>query len=315
MRVSLVTAVFNQADYLGAAIESVLAQDHDDLEYLVIDDGSTDDSLAVAQRYASRHPGRLRVIHQANAGQASAQNLGWSQCSGAWLGYLSSDDTLLPGCVSRQLRVLREYPQAVLSYPDFELMDAAGQGLRRVQTEDFDARRMQVELVCQPGPGALFRREVFERLSGWRRDVRQVPDFEFWLRASTLGPFVRVAEPLARYRIHDASASFQVMSAQRAEEIVRVVQGVLPQLGLSERDAAHALARARSLAARNHAQSGRLGAALRCVGQALAQRPAELLQAALWRAVLGGALRRLRYRERAAAPSLRPVETSQRISE
>lgn len=299
MRVSLVTPVYNQAETLAATIESVLAQDHTDLEYLVIDDGSSDDSLAVARRYEARHPGRLRVIHQRNAGQAAALNRGWRACSGTWIGYLSSDDTLLPSCISAQLAALAARPEAVVSYPDFELMDAQGLTLRTVQAEDFDARRLQVDLVCQPGPGALFRRELFERLGGWRAELRQTPDFEFWLRASTLGPFLRVAQPLARYRIHEASASYRVMAPERAEEIVRVVDGHSSTRSLSPRDAARARARAWSFAAKNHAQSQRLGRALACVLQAARQRPLELLQPMLWRALLGGALRRWRYRERA----------------
>lgn len=295
MRVSLVTPVYNQAEYLGAAIESVLAQDHPNLEYIVVDDGSTDDSLAVARRYEAAHPGRLRVVHQANAGQAAALNRGWAASSGAWLGYLSSDDALMPSCVGRLLAALAEAPKAVVLYPDFELMDAAGGRLREVQTEPFSLRRLQVDLVCQPGPGALFRRDVFERLGGWRADLRQVPDYEFWLRASTLGAFHRVAQCLARYRIHEQSASFRVMAPERAEEIVRVIDMHPSTLALPASDAAVARARAWVFAAKNHAQSGRLGATLVSLRHVLRLRPAEVVQGSLWRAVLGGALRRLRY--------------------
>lgn len=299
MRVSLVTPVYNQAEYLGATIESVLAQDHPDLEYLVIDDGSSDDSLALARRYEAAHPGRLRVLTQANAGQAATLNRGWSLASGALLGYLSSDDCLNPGAITRLVQALETRPDAVVAYPDFELIDAAGIVLRAVQAEDFDAYRLQVELVCQPGPGALFRRSVFEREGGWRPGLRQTPDFEFWLRVSGHGPFLRVPQLLAQYRIHEESASFRVMPVERAEEIVQMVATTAQALRLPNRDARRALARALSFAAKNHAQSGRLLQSLNRVGAALRLRPTLLWDGAMWRAVLGGLLRRWRYQRRA----------------
>jgi glycosyltransferase involved in cell wall biosynthesis len=296
--VSIVTPAYNQAEYLEATMRSVLAQDYPALEYIVIDDGSSDDSLAVAQRVAVEFPGQVTVLTQANSGQAATLNRGWGLARGEILAYLSSDDCLLPQAVSRMVAALQARPDASVAYCDFWLIDAAGTRLRESRTEEFSAERLCVDLVCQPGPGAFFRRRVFDRTGGWNPSLRQVPDFEFWLRAERQGPFVRVADSLAEYRIHEGSASFRVMPEQRADEIVQVVDRHWLGRGQSAQALA-ALARARTLAAKNHAQSGRVGAALRRFAQALRLRPVLALEAAVWRQLLVGFARRVWYQMRA----------------
>ncbi|MFN7695265.1 MAG: glycosyltransferase [Burkholderiales bacterium] len=297
MRVTLVTPVYNQAEFLGATIESVLAQDYSELEYLVIDDGSSDDSLLVAQRYEAANPGRLTVLTQLNAGQAATLNRGWQLGQGELLGYLSSDDCLLPGAISSAVSALAAAPDAAVAYCDFELIDVAGRSIRAVRTEDFDAKRLQVDLVCQPGPGAFFRRHVFDQTGGWRADLRQVPDFEFWLRASRLGPFFRVPAILAQYRVHEGSASFRVMPEARAEEILGVVRAYYGPV--SSQQSSVALSMAHCLVAKNHAQSVRLFAALSHWWKALRLAPLAALRPAALRPLFSGALRRLRYLKRA----------------
>lgn len=296
--VTLITPVFNQAEYLAATIESVLAQDYAALEYIVIDDGSTDDSLAVARRYEAAHPGRLTVISQANSGQAATLNKGWAQAQGEILAYLSSDDCLLPGAISHMVEALQARPDAAVAYCDFWLIDAQGQRLRTVLAEEFDRRRLCVDLVCQPGPGAFFRRTVFDAQGGWNAALRQVPDFEFWLRASAQGPFIRVAEPLAEYRIHEGSASFRVMQPARAEEIVQVMERFW-QVDPGQQGRQASLARAMAIAAKNHAQSGRPLTALRWFFRALGRRPALAMELGVWRQLLVGMLRRAYYQYKA----------------
>lgn len=291
--VSLITPVYNQREYLGATIESVLAQDYAALEYIVIDDGSTDGSLELAREYEAAHPGRLQVLTQANAGQAATLNRGWSLSQGELIGYLSSDDTLEPGAITALVRALQARPACVVAYGDFRLMDAAGHCFRDVQAEDFDARRLTVDLVCQPGPGALMRRSVFLAEGGWDPALRQVPDFEFWLRASRHGDFVRVPELLAGYRVHEGSASFRPVSAERCEEIVRVTERHWQSRPGPQ--AREAQARAHVLSARLHAQSGRLRVALGHMRRAASCSPRQALQPGNWRMVVAGALRRSFY--------------------
>ena len=291
--VSIVTPAFNQAEFLAATIESVLAQDYPRIEYIIIDDGSTDASLSIARRYERDG---VRVLTQANAGQAATLNRGWSECKGDILAYLSSDDCLVPGTVSTMVRALMSQQDAVVAYCDCWLIDAAGHRLREVRTEVFDRRRMSVDLVCQPGPATFFRRVVFEHTGGWNPALRQVPDFDFWLRAMSLGSFLRVPECLAEYRMHEGSASFRTMSVERAEEMV----GVMRHHWQSQPGAAAqtAIARALLIAAKNHAQSGRLWVSLKRFLAALGTRPRLSFELGVWRQWLVGMTRRAWYQLR-----------------
>lgn len=293
--VTIVTPAYNQGEYLEATMRSVLTQDYPALEYIVIDDGSSDDSLLIAKRVASEYPGRVTVLTKPNSGQAETLNIGWGMAKGEILAYLSSDDCLMPQAVSCMVAKLQKNPEASVVYCDFWLIDAEGRRLRETLTEDFSVDRMCIDLICQPGPGAFFRRIVVDRTGGWNPALRQVPDFEFWLRALRHGPFVRVAESLAEYRIHEGSASFRAMSVDRANEIVRVVENYISG-DLSNRSARFALARANAFASKNHAQSGRFFAAIICFGRALWFNPIIFFEFKTWRGLIAGFLRRNYYK-------------------
>jgi glycosyltransferase involved in cell wall biosynthesis len=288
--VSLVTPVYNQADTLAETVDSVLAQSYPRLEYLVVDDGSTDATPQVLARYG----GRVRCERQANRGQAQALNQGWALAGGSLLGYLSADDRLAPHAVLRLVEALRSSPSSVVAYGNFRLIDAQGRALRDVRAEDFDLRRLTVDLVCQPGAGVLFRRQLLEDVGGWRADLRQVPDFEFWLRAARKGAFVRVDEVLADYRIHEGSASFRPIAAERSDELARVMDEYWG--AACHRDARRSAATARLVAAKSHAQSGRFAVALARWREALRLDPAVACSRFALRSLASGSLRRAYYR-------------------
>jgi len=294
--VSIVTPAYNQAEYLAATIESVLAQDYPGIEYIVVDDGSPDDTLAMARRYEGE---RVRVLAQANAGQAATLNRAWGLARGEILAYLSSDDRLCPGAVSTMVKALEGRPEMAVAYCDFWIIDPVGRRLRISRTPEYDARALREELICQPGPGAFFRRRVFESTGGWDVRRRQVPDFEFWLRAAREGDFLRVPEVLAEYRIHKGSASFMAMSPERADEIVEVIRCYWDR-NPDQTTSRRSLARAQSIAAKNHAQSGRPLSALSRFAQALRLRPALVADGGIWRRLFVGFARRAYYGLRSA---------------
>lgn len=297
--VGLVTATYNHADHLAAAVDSVLAQRYVPLEYEVLDDGSTDDTQAVMARYGDRvaweaHP---------NMGQALTLNKGWQRSNGEILGYLSSDDLLEPDAVAQAVRALDAHPEAVAVYCDFELIDERGARIRTKRAQPYDERALIEDLVCFPGPGAFFRREAFVSTGGWDGALRQVPDFDFWLRISRFGHFVHIPQVLAQYRIHGGSASFRPMPVERAEEIVGVVDKLWRQQGERLRAAGYSEARSRSmaflLAARNHFAAQRTGMGLASVLLAWRMAPGRMFEATAWRILAGGLLRRPVYLLRA----------------
>lgn len=288
--VSIVIPTYNQADYLAIAIDSVLAQDYKNIECIVIDDGSTDGTPAVLERYQ----GRVACVRQANSGQSRALNHGWSMCHGEILGYLSSDDRLLPQAVSTLVTALSEDSTAVMAYCDFELIDDTGRVIRIKKTEEFCKKRITEELDCLAGPGALFRKEILIRTGGWREHLRQCPDFDFFLRALEFGVFVRVGTCLAQFRIHDQSTSFRPVSYTRCDEVLEVVKEFWEDK--SGREKKSALATSYLKSARAHAQSGRFFSALARMGSACRYDPRKMCAIRPWRLFISGFLRSSYYK-------------------
>lgn len=227
--VTIITPAYNRADLLAETIDSVLDQDYPNLEYIVLDDGSTDDTLEVIRRY----DGRLLWESHPNMGETRTVNRGFELARGEIVGVVNSDDPLRPGAVPRLVTALDGHPQAVVAYPDWELVDAYGRNLGLIETEPFAGAVNMVRLHhCLPGPGALFRRSVVEQLGG--RDIRfkYVGDLDFWFRAALHGDFVRVPEALATFRVHGKSASVAQQGSEMAVEHIKLVEYYFSRLDL-----------------------------------------------------------------------------------
>jgi len=216
-RVSIVTTSYNQAAFVEETIRSVLAQDHDSLEYIVVDDGSTDGSADIVERYADR----LTFVHQENAGQAVALNRGFAQTSGDVMGFLSSDDTLLPGAVSRVVREFERTPSLVVVFGDVYLTNEHSERLEYGDAEgDWDLARMARTAYAVYQPAMFWTRRAWMEAGPFNERSWSLFDVEFALRAALLGPARHIPAPLATFRLH---AESKTMSRRRrmAEECVR----------------------------------------------------------------------------------------------
>ena len=223
-RVTIVVPVYNRAGpMLADALDSLLSQDYPNLEALAIDDGSTDATPGVLEEYAQRHPGRFRWAQQANQGQAATLNRGFAMAEGTLLGYLSSDDVLLEGAISRLARELAADTDAVLAYPTYRVIDESGEELDTMSPPEYsrvESVRLQDTIV---GPGALFRAGALKSAGPLRTDLRYLWDSELWLRLSRVGRFIRVEEPLACWRRHGGSLTLAEAGREMADERLRIL--------------------------------------------------------------------------------------------
>lgn len=217
--VSIVIPAYNHAGYLDEAVRSVLAQDYPHIELIVLDDGSTDGTRRVLEKY----DGKFYWETQENMGQVNTLNKGWLMSKGQILSYLSADDTLMPGAVSSSVKCFRENPDAVLTYCDFNLIDPNSRITRRVRTPEYSYHAMVSDIICPPGPGAFFRRTAFEAAGLWNNEWRQMLDYDYWLRLGLHGRFVRIPKVLASYRMHNSSQTFAGTSEIVTEEPVEIV--------------------------------------------------------------------------------------------
>lgn len=228
LTVSILTPVYNQARYIAETIESVLAQGYDNLDYLVIDDGSKDNTPEILKTYSDR----LRWISQINIGETATVNKGVSLVSGDIIGIVNGDDPLLPGAVNAVVDKFIAQPELVCVYPDWKMIDKDGKLLEERKTAEYDYANMLRSHNCLPGPGSFFKRDIFLKLNGRDISFRYVADFEFWLRAGLEGPFARIPQTLACHRWYEGGTSTFGRGSAMAKEHIRQIDKIysLPNL-------------------------------------------------------------------------------------
>lgn len=218
LRVSIITPTFNRADLLPETIDSVLGQGYPHLEYLVLDDGSTDNTHEVLARYGDR----IRTEFHPNMGETRTVNKAFEMVTGDIVCVVSSDDPLLPGVVRAVVRAFEANPRAAAVYPDWATIDEHGQVIREERLNDYDLETMLLTLNWGLGPGAFFRRSFLAQVGPRDSRYTYCGDMEFWLRMAAHGPLIHLPEVLATHRVHGGSASVSERGRKMAMEWVDV---------------------------------------------------------------------------------------------
>ncbi|MEN6627596.1 MAG: glycosyltransferase family A protein [Candidatus Sumerlaeia bacterium] len=219
--VSFVIPCYNCAPWLGAALESLVAQTSPDWEAIVVDDGSTDDSAAVAADYAARD-GRVRLIRQPNAGVGAARNSGAREASGRRLVFFDADDLMHPEFVEVMSGVLDAHPDAIGCACEYDLFDDSGARLPHplpAGGERLTVRDMFNGAAWTIHAG-MIRRELFDKVGGFDTTLKNSDDWDFWLRSLVHGDFIAVRRILAHYRRHPAQKSRNYLRIARHQRIV-----------------------------------------------------------------------------------------------
>ncbi len=226
--VTIVTPVYNGERYIEETLNSVLTQNYRNLEYIVVDDGSTDRTPDIVKRYASR----MRVLQQENRGEPSAVNAGVDAASHDIVAIVNADDPILPGLVEAAIQTFAEDDALVAVYPDWQCIDEHGVVAATNRTPDFDFRLMLEEHYCIPGPGAFFRRAAFGGEPARSSKYPLNGDFEAWLRLGVRGPMRRIPQVFASWRRHGANTSMTNRSAAMAEARVGVIESFFARTDL-----------------------------------------------------------------------------------
>ena len=217
--VSIITPSFNQVAFLEKAIQSVLAQDYPNLEYWVMDGGSTDGSIEVIQSYAPQLAG---WISEQDNGQADAINKGFAEATGEIVAWLNSDDLYRPGAIRRAVTVFEENPEVGMVYSDVDSIDADGEIFNRMQYGQWGIRDLMVFNILGQ-PGVFFRRSVLETAGGLDLSYRYLLDHHLWLRMALAAPMkYSPGEVWAAARIH-AGAKNVAEAEGFGEEAYRLV--------------------------------------------------------------------------------------------
>jgi glycosyltransferase involved in cell wall biosynthesis len=197
--VSIVTPSLDQGRFLEEAIRSVAEQNYPSIEHVVVDGGSTDETLEVLRR----HP-HVRWVSEPDEGQADAIAKGFRLAGGEILAWLNADDLYLPGAVATAVAALREHGAHVV-YGGWRQVDERGETIKDVAARPFDYRELLEERNTIAQPSTFFTREAYEAVGGVDTSYRYAMDYELWLRLGARYEFVRVDAILAAFRYHDAS--------------------------------------------------------------------------------------------------------------
>jgi glycosyltransferase involved in cell wall biosynthesis len=211
---TVVMPVYNVGRFIAEAVRSVLAQTHREFVLHVIDDGSTDHTLPMAQWAAGRDT-RVRVVSQPNRGIAHVMNEAVEEARTEWVACMHGDDVMLPNRLERQLAFLAENPDVEVASSIVDWIDEKGRVLGRSRSQlttrpDVEKVLAAGGCVAFPHPAVIFRRSAVLAAGGYRQDFWPAEDTELWNRVADRGPVVRVQpEVLMQYRLHGDSASMK----------------------------------------------------------------------------------------------------------
>jgi glycosyltransferase involved in cell wall biosynthesis len=234
IKVSVIMPVYNSAHYVRDAIDSILGQTHTDIEFIIIDDASTDDSVEIVKSYSDS---RIRlVVKDQNTGYTDSLNIGIETAKGDYIARMDSDDISFPDRFAKQIAVLEAEPRTVVCGTAVELIPQGG-----ILSYPCDSEMVKIALLdnCAMAHPTVMMRRSFLLETGLRYDRTFEPseDYDLWTRIVHAGNLSNIAEPLLKYRQHAQQVSqikdrLQKRNADRCR--LRMLGYVAD--GLSEKD-------------------------------------------------------------------------------
>ncbi len=201
-KISIVTPSYNQGRFLERTIISVLNQRYPNLEYIIVDGGSTDESVEIIRKYETH---LAYWVSERDQGQSEALNKGFAKCGGEILAWLNSDDMYLPGALLKVAAMFEKHPDAALIYGDYIKVDADDRciALRRQPSFDYQVCLHAYTIAIQPA--SLFNRKAFFEVGGIDRRYDYVMDYDLILRLALYGRVLHTRKYMAALRVHPTS--------------------------------------------------------------------------------------------------------------
>lgn len=218
MKISIVTPSFNQGRFLRETVESVLRQDIQELEYLVLDGGSQDGSREIIKEFAPR----LAFWRSApDEGQAAAIHEGFLLSSGEILGWLNADDVLVPGALRHVVQLFQQNPPLRFLYGGCELIDVHGRHLKTLQEPCYRDEWQLYVRSCVPQSSAFWRRDLYFEVGGVDTTLHYAMDYDLWFKfACRTTPYI-TDKILSRQRQHNSTKTSNARAMESEKEEVR----------------------------------------------------------------------------------------------
>lgn len=221
LKISIVTPSYNQGHFIKQTIDSVLGQNYPNLEYIVIDGGSTDQTVDILKNYGQK----IKWVSEKDRGQSDAINKGLKMATGEILAYLNSDDLYLKNCLFRVNNFFQINPGSKWAYGRCRIIDEKNQEIRKIITayKNFWMNRYSYKkLLCINfinQPAAFWRREIRDEFGLFNEGEHLVMDYEYWLRIGRKYPAGFIKYYLADFRMYSHSKGFQFFKKQFRDEL------------------------------------------------------------------------------------------------
>ncbi len=217
--ISVIMAAYNAKDFIAPAIESILNQTYSEFELIIIDDGSTDNTLEIIKLYVEKDS-RVKLIQSDHLGAPSARNLGVREAKYSWIAIMDADDIALPERFNRQIEATKTNPEVVVWGTYAHHISSTGEVLTLVQQgalnqEDFYNLWNDGHIPFVINPTALLKKNVLLEAGGYDPKYQFVEDLDLFARMASYGPILAIPEPLLLYRIHSKSESMQKFFQQK----------------------------------------------------------------------------------------------------
>jgi len=224
-RISIVTPSFNQVDFIERTIRSVLNQGYDNLEYIIVDGGSTDGTVEILKKYG----GKIKWISEKDNGQTEAINKGMRMVTGEIMAYLNSDDTYEKNTFNIVAKYFEGKPRAMIVYGKGRYVDKNDKYIGDYPTDgvSFDILKNKCP-ICQPG--VFWRRKLMNDIGLFDESLKYGMDYDYWIRTAKKFEFNYIDKYLANYRLHDQAKTVG-QAVKMAEEQMIVCKKYYGEIG------------------------------------------------------------------------------------
>jgi len=227
-KITIVTPSFNQGQFIEETILSIINQDYPNLEYIIIDGGSTDNTAEVIKKYSDRIK---HWVSEKDSGQANAINKGFKKASGEILNWINSDDQLMPGALKKIAQLFYRNPDAVVVHGRIEYFGETNSDFysRNLPLKDIETR--YAAHICMPQPATFYRKKLLEEQGLLDEDLHFSMDADLFIRAGLHYKIQQTEDVLARFRLHAASKSVSSFNKTFLTENAIIFSRVLATLG------------------------------------------------------------------------------------
>ena len=198
--VSIITPSYNQGKYLEETILSVLNQDYENIEYILVDGGSSDNTIDIIEKYKQRF---AWWVSEKDQGQTDAINKGFNRAKGQILAWINSDDVYVPGAVRMAVEALKQYPQAGMVYGDLDFIDEHGRLIGKFNAAQTDLAKLRRGFVHIPQPSTFIRADLWGKVGPLDPSFYFAMDYDLWTRLAAISEFKYLpGKAWAKFRLH-----------------------------------------------------------------------------------------------------------------